>query len=64
MTKTELKQVAQDQLMNAMQVAFSYVHDNEEEGIERDILIAEMDKQMSRVEKLFGYEPGSFTRGG
>jgi len=27
-------------------------------------VFAEMDKQMKRIEKLFGYKPGSWRRGG
>lgn len=56
MNRTERKQEAQDQLLHGMQVAFARNEDDEEL---REI----MSKQMERVEKMFGYEPGSFTRG-
>ncbi len=59
MTRTETKQKAQDELMSAMQIAFARAHD---EGTSDD-LAAEMSSQMARVEKLFGYDPGSWRRG-
>lgn len=55
-TKTELKHDAQDILMAAMQAAFDNVP-------EEDALYSVMSAQMARVEKLFGYDEYSFTRG-
>ena len=55
-TKTALKQEAQSELLLAMQVAFN--------GLVKDSPVwVEADAQMKRVEKLFGYVPGSWTRG-
>ena len=69
MTHTARKKLAQDRLMTAMQIAFendSVWDDFDEHG--RTLPINEetrneMDKQMTRVEKLFGYTQGSWTRG-
>lgn len=68
MTKTEIKDKAHFELMAAMQVSFHAVTDRIsgsyiEDDTERELIIAEMDKQMKRVEKMFGYIPGSWTRG-
>ena len=56
MSKKEIKQTAQDNLMSSMQAAFCA---DELTNAARD----EMDKQMKRVERLFGYESGSWSRG-
>jgi hypothetical protein len=64
MTKTELKQEAQDALMQSMTAAFYAINDNDDMTEEqREALYAAADEQMRRVEKLFGYEPGSWLRG-
>jgi len=57
MTKTEIKQQAQQEIMECIQAVFG---ESTEEGSE---MYNELDKQMKRVEKLFGYTPGSWTRG-
>ncbi len=60
MTKTETKLAAQNRLMSAMQTAFST------QPYEADLTneqIAAMDAQFSRIEKLLGYEQGSWARG-
>ena len=63
MTKTEIKQKAQDELMSAMQTAFvAYLERTWRQETSED-LVAEMSRQMARVEKLFGYELGSWQRG-
>lgn len=64
MTRTEVKREAQDQLMSALQVSFVVVASVQERS-ERDRLrlLSEMDRQMARIEKLLGYEPGSWKRG-
>ncbi len=54
MAKKQIKERAQDELMHAMQAAFNELTPNE--------LRDEMDKQMERIEKLFGYEAGSWAR--
>ena len=66
MTKTELKHEMQDRLMSAMRVEYSnYVEELGDESpdkvdakktIETCSKIAEMQHQMDRVAKLFGYE--------
>ena len=55
MTKTEVKQNAQDELLHYAASAFYAAADNgasEEE-------VAALKQQFARIEKLFGYEPGS-----
>jgi len=56
MTKTELKHSAQDELMRKMQQGIQYpfgeITEEEKE---------EMIRQFRRVEKLFGYEPNSWS---
>ena len=54
-SKKEIKPQAQDELMSAMQTAFKGSIDPE--------VRKEMDRQMKRVEKLFGYTQGSWHRG-
>ena len=64
MTKTERKHEAQRQLMLGMQIAFSAVHEElKHDGQFRSEMLIEMSKQMERIEKLFGYEVGSWNRG-
>ena len=53
--KKDIKEEAQDELMLAMQVAFNNVSNRE--------VVKEMDRQFKRVEKLFGYNMGSWNRG-
>lgn len=55
MTRTEIKHQAQDELLHHMRSAFYAASD---EGWD-DELVTELKKQYQRVEKLFGYEPGS-----
>jgi hypothetical protein len=50
---------AQDQLMLALQTAFTAAA---EQG-EPPHVLARMEREFGRVEKLFGYEPGSWHRG-
>lgn len=57
MTSKERKQKARFQLLAAIQTAFSDYNNHSEEMKE------EMSKQMERVEKMFGYVPGSWQRG-
>lgn len=64
MTKTEIKQEAQDRLMNAVQIAFYKIaEDGEHDENEAKTIADEMSKQMERIEKMFGYEPKSWNRG-
>ena len=64
MNRTEIKQKAQDALMTAAQSGFYAIYEkgnvNEEDA---KIIAKEMDIQMTRIEKLFGYTPGSWGRG-
>jgi hypothetical protein len=54
--KTEIKQEAQKELLEAMQVAFNNIEAS-------SAIYEEADKQMRRVEKMFGYVEGSWGRG-
>lgn len=59
------KQTAQENLLSAMQVAFDRLDEETASMKESDkkALRNTMSKQMARVEKLFGFEPYSFSRG-
>ena len=59
MTKTELKNIAKEEIMFAIGHAFTKAGDSE---THKDIT-DEMDKQYRRIEKLLGYVPGSWSRG-
>lgn len=68
MTRTEIKENARRELLIAMQTSFSAITERNsgsyiEDDTERQAVFAEMDKQMERVEKIFGYVPGSWARG-
>ena len=65
MNKTDAKHRAQDELLSAMGVAFMRIHEDSTDmsDEERQLVLEKMDQQMLRVEKLFGYVPGSWTRG-
>ena len=57
MTKRELKEKAQDELIACMCVAFFHLSDSAS-----DEFRTVMSDQFARVEKLFGYEPYSHVR--
>ncbi len=59
--KAEIRDKAQDRLMDALGVAFSRLYDEEPEHMEE--IKEAMDAQMKRIERLFGYDPGSWARG-
>ncbi len=59
MTKTQIKHAAQSALMTAMQAEFTRM---DELGEPQEV-IDEMSVQWVRVQKLFGYEPGSWIEG-
>ena len=66
MTKTEIKRKAQDEILQmAMQSMLATSERNLDDLNDKDmtLLTGEMDKQLERIEKLFGYVPGSWTRG-
>lgn len=64
MTKTEIKQEAQDELLSGMISAFYANADHSgRTPEEKELIYAALDTQMKRVEKLFGITPGSSARG-
>lgn len=62
MTKTEVKYAAQKALMQGMQTAFSTLREEYPEE-EQQALQKAAREQMELVEKLFGYDVGSWVRG-
>ena len=63
LTKTEIKAEAKLRLLQAIGTAFYPVYEDGRLSKENaEIVAEEMDKQMERVEKMFGYVPGSFFR--
>ena len=66
MTRTELKRKAQAEILDAaMQSTIRTAEMNLDGLNDKDMidLIAEMDNQLKRIEKMFGYVPGSWMRG-
>lgn len=67
MTSKYIKILAQDELMTAMQTAFDNMVPLEkadsENFVDIETLQNEMSKQMARIERLFGYNANSWTRG-
>lgn len=67
--KVTPKEKAQEILLQSMQIAFVRMSDAASEDIsnmtdrEKDLVWKQMDKQMARIEKMFGCEPHSFQRG-
>lgn len=63
LTKTEMKHLAQDLLMLHGKGAFKRIEDiglNEEE---KKQVYSAMHEEFTRMEKLFGFDPGSWSRG-
>ena len=60
-SRKDIKEEAQDMLMHSVRLAFN--KENPYNTTDQEV-IAEMDKQMRRIEKLFGYETGSWKRDG
>ncbi len=58
MTATQRRQEAQREIMVAATTVFYRIGDNQDDYPSE--LVAEIRKQLTRVEKLFGYEPGSW----
>lgn len=58
-----IKEEAQSRLMSAMQVAFDALEDSSLLPRDKDNLREAMSGQMARVERIFGYAPGSWSRG-
>jgi len=67
--KISAKHKAQAMLLSGIQVAFSRFNEGESADLiqmtdrEKTLVLDQMDKQMGRVEKMFGFEPGSWMRG-
>lgn len=57
--KKQLKEQAQDALLGAMMAHFTRLYDENAS----DELIEAARKEAHRVQKLFGYEPGSWMEG-
>lgn len=61
--KQEKKMSARERLLQGMQTAFDIMSDEGLNPANEAELRSLMDKEMARVEKLFGFVPGSFMRG-
>ena len=62
--RNETKREAQDRILQAVIGAFYALEDEPElTRPQKDEMYAAMDAQFRRVERLFGYEPGSWGRG-
>lgn len=67
MTKTEIKEKAQEEIMYTIQMVFNRITENNdmneytEEEMEK--IKEAASKQMARIEKMFGYEENSWMRG-
>ena len=59
-TRREIKAAAQEALMDSLICSA----ERAQNGGASKAVIAEMDEQMKRIEKLFGYIPGSWGRWG
>lgn len=65
MKKAELKRKAQDEVLHAAMQAIVMTSENNLDNMddaEMSELKAEMNNQLKRIEKMFGYEPGSWMR--
>ena len=61
--KKQLKEDAQDKLLAALPTAFYAIADDENIPEEtKQVLYKELNNQMARIEKLFGYEPYTWGR--
>ena len=56
------KQIAQEQLLIAMQIAFLEIKAMNLPKAQKDKIYGMADRQFARVERLFGYEAGYFSR--
>ncbi len=64
MKKQSAKETAQDELMHAMQGALDNLRDKEEgDPSENALIAAHAEKQFRRIEKMFGYQHGSWSAG-
>ncbi len=66
MTCRQLKANAQHELMHAMRKAFDVIADAQpfDTAADYELVRDEMDVQLARVEKLFGYDIGTWNRSG
>jgi hypothetical protein len=65
MKKAELKRKAQNEILHTAMQAILVTAENNSDGMneaEMAELKTEMDNQLKRIEKMFGYEPGSWQR--
>ena len=64
MSKQTPKQIAQEHLLTAMQAAFNRIDDDVDlTEKQRAVIHDQADKQMKRIEKMFGFVEGSWGRG-
>ena len=65
MARTEIKQEVQTRILIAAQAAFDKLADDYEGGhqTEYEEFRLIMSEQFARIEKMFGFDPYSFTRG-
>ena len=66
MTRTQIKQNAQDELMHSIQSGFTRISESVPYSYcqsDAEAINTEMSRQMARAEKLFGFEPFSWHRG-
>lgn len=63
MKRKDIKIKAQDELLGGMRAAFHWVEDSDLDESLLEEIKEEMSKQMARVEKLFGVDPYSTSRG-
>lgn len=62
MTRQELKHKAQDMLMHSLSAAYYSVwDDNNLTDDVKELLVGALKEQQARIERLFGYESGSWS---
>lgn len=65
MTKTEAKEAAQDAMMHSLQSVTYFISDNHDwNEREKQQVFDAFETQFRRIEKIFGYDPGSWGMGG
>lgn len=61
--RVERRKRAQDIILKWIGNSFYEVNDSDMDEQEKSKLTTEMSRQMERIERLFGYTPGSWGRG-
>jgi hypothetical protein len=62
MSKKQLKEKAQEEIMDKIsQVGYAISESGDHTEEEKEILLAEVKKQMDRIAKLFGYDEAWFS---